>query len=382
MSEEKAKGQMSTRETPYVTWMRSQDIPIIEGYGVTNLQEHPLKTWSRTGVPTSFVHMKGMEGITGMYVMEIPPGGSTTVDKHLYEKVVYVMKGEGETEYLGPGEATNAVDWKEGSLFAIPLNTTHRIVNKGKEPAFLVATNTAPLAFDLYYREDFIHGTDKVFDDRYDGRKDYFELDKRSKDVFRPGWIWETNFIPDARAVELPVNERRGSGYLNIQFEICENSLIGHFTNFPTGRYTKAHYHGGGAILTILSSEGYSLMWPNDLGPRPFADGKGDKVVRVDWKEGSVFSPAHQLVPPALQRDRHTGAADGAAQRQRQAPLRRAQGGHTWRRLHFHLRGGYADRVRGRGSRDPADLRCRDGEARRQGRHAPVRRMTGSWTPR
>ena len=107
MSEEKAKGQMSTRETPYVTWMRSQDIPIIEGYGVTNLQEHPLKTWSRTGVPTSFVHMKGMEGITGMYVMEIPPGGSTTVDKHLYEKVVYVMKGEGETEYMGPGEATN-----------------------------------------------------------------------------------------------------------------------------------------------------------------------------------------------------------------------------------------------------------------------------------
>ena len=317
MSEEKAKGQMSTRETPYVTWMRSQDIPIIEGYGVTNLQEHPLKTWGRTGVPTSFVHMKGMEGITGMYVMEIPPGGSTTVDKHLYEKVVYVMKGEGETEYMGPGEATNAVNWKEGSLFAIPLNTTHRIVNKGKEPAFLVATNTAPLAFDLYYREDFIYGTDKVFDDRYDGRKDYFELDKRSKDVFRPGWIWETNFIPDARAVELPVNERRGSGYLNIQFEICENSLIGHFTNFPTGRYTKAHYHGGGAILTILSSEGYSLMWPNDLGPRPFADGKGDKVVRVDWKEGSVFSPPtnwfHQHFNvteiPALQMALRNGSA-------------------------------------------------------------------------
>ena len=57
------------------------------------------------------------------------------------------------------------------------------------------------------------------------------------------------------------------------------------------GRYHKAHFHGGGAVLVILRSEGYSLMWPNHLGTRPYENGFGDQVVRVDWVPGSVFSP-------------------------------------------------------------------------------------------
>ena len=50
------------------------------------------------------------------------------------------------------------------------------------------------------------------------------------------------------------------------QFEIANNRLIGHLAEWPVGRYHKAHFHGGGAVLVILRSEGYSLMWPNHLG--------------------------------------------------------------------------------------------------------------------
>ena len=32
-------------------------------------------------------------------------------------------------------------------------------------------------------------------------------------------------------------------------------------------------------------------MWPNEWGPRPYESGYGDRVVRVDWIPGSVFSP-------------------------------------------------------------------------------------------
>jgi hypothetical protein len=60
---------------------------------------------------------------------------------------------------------------------------------------------------------------------------------------------------------------------------------------WPVGCYHKAHHHGGGAVLVILRSEGYSLMWPNEWGPRPYANGYGEKVVRVDWTTGSAFSP-------------------------------------------------------------------------------------------
>ena len=32
-------------------------------------------------------------------------------------------------------------------------------------------------------------------------------------------------------------------------------------------------------------------MWSNEYGERPFENGYGDKVVRIDWKVGSSFSP-------------------------------------------------------------------------------------------
>jgi hypothetical protein len=44
-------------------------------------------------------------------------------------------------------------------------------------------------------------------------------------------------------------------------------------------------------VLVVLRSEGYSLMWPNHLGTRPYEAGFADQVVRVDWIPGSVFSP-------------------------------------------------------------------------------------------
>ncbi len=277
--------------TPYENWMEAQRIPIIDGLGVTDLRKHPLRYWERLGCEATFIHLKGMEGITGIYAGEIPPGESTKPMKHLFEQIVYVTEGVGKTEILGPGEAANRINWREGSLFALPLNVQYRMVNTGKKPAFFMATTSAPLVFDLFHNEEFVFDCDFKFTDRYGGQADYFSLDRRTQSVYRSGWIWETNFIPDTKELSLPENERRGSGYQNIQFEICENSLIGHFTDFPSGRYAKAHHHGGGAILVILRSEGYSLMWPNELGIHPFSDGRGDRVERVDWKVGSVFSP-------------------------------------------------------------------------------------------
>ena len=32
-------------------------------------------------------------------------------------------------------------------------------------------------------------------------------------------------------------------------------------------------------------------MWPQGDSPHPYANGRGDRVVRVDWKDGSVYSP-------------------------------------------------------------------------------------------
>lgn len=105
------------------------------------------------------------------------------------------------------------------------------------------------------------------------------------------GMVWQTNWIPDVGGALLDPEERKGVGVKITHFEMAGNSLGGHIAAWPVGRYHKAHYHAGGAVLHIVQSEGYSLMWPYELGVRPYQNGHGDQVVRVDWKEGAVFCP-------------------------------------------------------------------------------------------
>jgi hypothetical protein len=61
--------------------------------------------------------------------------------------------------------------------------------------------------------------------------------------------------------------------------------------DWPTGLYHKAHYHGAGAVIVILKSTGYTLLWPKEKGTQPYATGNGDEVVELRWREGSVLSP-------------------------------------------------------------------------------------------
>jgi oxalate decarboxylase/phosphoglucose isomerase-like protein (cupin superfamily) len=231
-----------------------------------------------------------MEGITGMYVAEIPGGGATNKLRHLYEEVVYVQQGRGATTLTAPDGREHQFEWQEGSLFAIPLNTPYRLF-AGAQPVRYSAFTTAPLVFDLFYNEEFIFDTPFTFAERFDGSPAWFELDKRLPPSPRGMGVWETNFVPDLRRVAIDAAEVKGKGVQLTQFEIAGNSLIGHLAQWPVGQYHKAHHHGGGAILYIVRSQGFTLMWPNELGERPYESGHGDGVVRVDWQPGSVLSP-------------------------------------------------------------------------------------------
>ena len=57
------------------------------------------------------------------------------------------------------------------------------------------------------------------------------------------------------------------------------------------GTINKAHAHGGGAVLYIVSGTGYTLMWPREAGIRPYKQGNENKVIRAPWQEGAVVSP-------------------------------------------------------------------------------------------
>lgn len=279
-------------KTYYERWMEKEGVPVVEGFGVTDVGQLPLKPWKRLGCEGAYLQLRGLEGITGVYVGKIPPGGALVPERHLYEKVIYVLQGEGVAEIQQRDRVPQNIRVQSGSLFSPPLNSLHRLINYFSEPLIFLAVTTAPMVLDHYHNEQFIFNSDFSFNDRYDGEIGYFEPGtERYLSSNNRQWVWETNFIPDVRRTRLDAQEQKGAGVRITQFEISSNTLIGHVAEWPVGRYHKAHFHGGGAVLVVLRSEGYSLMWPNHLGTRPYENGFGDQVVRVDWMPGSVFSP-------------------------------------------------------------------------------------------
>ena len=61
---------------------------------------------------------------------------------------------------------------------------------------------------------------------------------------------------------------------------MARGSIASHISQFPVGTYKKAHAHGPGAHVIVLSGEGYSLMWP-----------EGEELRRFDWQVGTLIVP-------------------------------------------------------------------------------------------
>src|SRR5262249_39211240 len=71
-----------------------------------------------------------------------------------------------------------------------------------------------------------------------------------------------------------------GAGGGHIRLNMARGSIASHISQFPVGTYKKAHAHGPGAHVIVLSGEGYSLMGPRGEEPR-----------RFDWQVGTLIVP-------------------------------------------------------------------------------------------
>lgn len=275
------------RKTTYDKFLAQEGIPVHSGLGMDDVKLLPRGDWARLGGRGCYIQLRGMEGVTGMYVVEIPPTGALEPEHHMYEKLMYVLQGRGTAEVWRDGEGKQVFEWGEGSLFSPPINTWHRLYNNTREPALLLAVTTAPLIVDIFHNMDFVFNCDHKFNDRYNGEEGYF----RQQEHIPGTHGWETNFIADVRRALLDNADHKVAAGQLTSFEIADQSLVGHISSWPAGHYHKAHFHGAGACLHGLSSSGYVLLWPSELGMHPYQDGHGDEVVRVEWKEGSVYCP-------------------------------------------------------------------------------------------
>jgi len=296
-TDEKTKagyGKFLRPKSAYDLFMEEQGIPIYREIGVRKVQDLPRRPWKRMGGSGTFIQLLGTEGLWGCYVVEVPGAGALNAERHLYEELYLVVEGRGTTEVWTEGNGKKlSFEWQKGSLFSIPLNAWHRIVNATSSPALLLAGTTAPNAMDLYSNPDFIFNCPYDFKDRFDPTDDYYKPNEEiAPDPVRGLAMRRTNIIPDIMGCELPLDNRRSPGYRRIEPHMTGNNFYLWIGQHQNGRYSKAHAHGSAAVLICLGGKGYTYTWPASLGQTPWKDGKGEFVKRQDYEPVGMVSAA------------------------------------------------------------------------------------------
>jgi quercetin dioxygenase-like cupin family protein len=268
----------------YLDWVKTEGVPIVEAYAVDCLTQ-PLEPSRRVGGLGAYIHLVGRGDAATCYLAEIPPGSSLNPEKHLHDKLVYVLTGRGATTVEAPDGRKHSFEWGPGSVFGIPINTRHQHFNgSGREPARLASVSNLPVIMNLFHNVDFVFENEHAFQDRV-GEDRYFRGEGEFRAV-KPGrHQWETNLVADLTNFQLPEWKERGAGgtSANVQFTLASSTMHAHVSEFGVGTYKKAHRHDAGAHIICISGHGYSLLWQE--GQDPVA------TVRVDWKPGTLYAP-------------------------------------------------------------------------------------------
>lgn len=294
---EKAKagfGKFKKLPTPYDTFMEEEGIPVFRGLGIKNVRELPLEPWKRTGGKGSYIQLYGTEGKWGCYVVEVPAAGALNPEKHMFEKIYMVIEGRGSTEvWVEDTGKKHVFEWQKGSIFSIPMNAWHRIVNATNDGALLQAGTTAPVVINALQNLDAVFNNPFVFHDRFSTDDDFYKENTEVKpDPVRGLAMRKTNLVPDAINCELPLDNRRSPGYRRVEPHMTNNNFYFWIGQHVNGRYSKAHAHTSAAILCCLKGKGYTYTWPEHLGPTPWQDGNGDQVQRLDYEPGGMVTAA------------------------------------------------------------------------------------------
>lgn len=287
-------GEFKKQPTPYDQFMVEEDIPVFRDLGVSSVKNLPLKPWKRTGGRGTYIQLLGTETKWGCHLVEVPAAGALHPEKHMYEEIYIVVEGRGSTEVWLEGEGRKHVfEWQEGSMFSIPMNAMHRIVNATNSPALLLGGTTAPNVLNQIQNADAVFNNPYVFRDRFSGADDFYKYrEEIEPDPVRGLAMRRTNFMPDAVNCELPLDNRRSPGYRRVEPFMTNNTFYYWIGQHENGRYSKAHAHTSAAILICLKGEGYTYTWPEEYGVNPWKDGHADKIKRLDYGPFGMVSAA------------------------------------------------------------------------------------------
>ena len=169
-------GAWKRPNTPYDDFMEEQGVPIFRGIGVRRVQDMPLnrgRAWAAAAPSSSSTAPKGGGAATWSRCRR---AGALNPEKHMYEEIMVVVEGRGTTEIWTDGQSKpHTFEWQRGSMFSIPLNTNHRIVNAASSPALILVATTAPNVMNIFRDRDWIFNCPVAFPSRFDGSQDFFK---------------------------------------------------------------------------------------------------------------------------------------------------------------------------------------------------------------
>jgi mannose-6-phosphate isomerase-like protein (cupin superfamily) len=291
---------------PYLDWTKQEGIPVHEGFSA-DLVAADTKPWPRLGdgCKGAFVHLEGRGDWMTVFLLELPPGGKSAPQQHLFDEMFYVISGTGSVVVEMPDGGEHTIDWGPRSLFALPLNARYRIINSsGAEPARLACANAFRIVMNLVHNEAFFFDNAFPFPER-ESLPELYRGGGRLTSI-RPGRdLWETNLVPDLASVELRPWQARGAHSSNLQLLLGNGSIGAHVSEMPAGTYKKATRHGPGLHILFIQGSGYTLFWRE----------RDSDFQRVEWRHGVCFAPPdgmfHQHFATGAQPARYLAVAFG-----------------------------------------------------------------------
>lgn len=283
-------------EPTYSRFVEREGIPVLEQFAISDIGALPVEPWDRTGGKGCYVHLEG-RGLGNSMINEIPPGKELNEQRHLYEETVFVYSGTGRTEFWNDAGFSTACNWQKGTTFAIPLNVHYRHINvDDTQPARLFSVSNMPVMMNLLHDVDFVFDCPHDFTDRFGPEVTDFSRPAVANGEGDLGKVFAGSVVPSAYDVAIPPRASRGANGRLLNLDLSNTSLGNHISEFPGRSYKKAHRHGAGAHVILLSGSGYSLLWKGDEAP-----------VRVDWQPGAV------IVPPQMWFHQHFNVGDSPA---------------------------------------------------------------------
>ena len=250
-------------KSSFQDFVHQEGVPLYEGSALEDMATIPLGDWERRGGKCAYTRLGNQEQSYNLQIIEISPKGELKPERHMYEAIMYVMKGQGATTIWQEGEPKRTVEWEEGALLTIPLNAWHQEFNASSdEPCRIFFCTNMPYVINWFHNLEYVFNNPFVFNDRFSSDQQDFFAGKGKHWRHR---TFETNFVADIRQVPLDENPVRGHRHKVQRLSMAGTNIGIHIAEVQVGTYMTAHRHGPGAHVITVEGKGYEILFmPGD----------------------------------------------------------------------------------------------------------------------